>query len=107
MMDRRPPLRVASAGMVIALPLPLAPGRVRATNDENHIAEAMAGANGNSQIQFIVIRHEGSGNLWGPQFGEAQSRAMLVFFDATGRETGIFKFASNAPGPQPTNVLIA
>src|SRR5712692_9979843 len=77
----------------------LSEGRVRATNDETHIAEIMAGANGNSKIQFIVVRQEGSGNLWGPQFGETQSRAMLVFFDATGRETGNFKFPSNAPGP--------
>ena len=91
----------------VAVLLLLSPGRVRATNDENHIAEVMAGANGNAKIQFIVIRQAGSGNLWAPQFGETQSRAMLVFFDATGRETGNFKFLSNAPGPQAANVLIA
>ncbi len=67
----------------------------------------MAGANGNSKIQFIVIRQEGSGNLWGPQGVETQSRVMLLFFDATGRETGKFKFPKNAPGPTAADVLIA
>ncbi len=86
--------------------------RVSATNDENHIQEIMAGANGNSKIQFIVIKQEGGGNCWGPQvnparageqncfFGganETQSRVMLVFFDSTGRETGKFKFTKSPP----------
>src|SRR5438270_11536916 len=57
----------------------------------------MAGVNGNSKIQFIVIKQEGGGNLWGPQPGETQSRVMLVFFDATGRETGKFKFPNSVP----------
>src|ERR1043166_1351737 len=62
--------------------------RLLATNDENHIQEILAGANGNSRIQFIVIKQEGGGNLWGPQAGETQSRVMLQFFDVAGRETG-------------------
>src|ERR1051325_2682787 len=79
--------------------------RLLATNDDNHIQEILAGANGNSRIQFIVIKQEGSGNCWGPQVSpprpneencfvgtqETQSRVMLVFFDAIGRETGSFK----------------
>src|SRR5712691_6925450 len=94
---------MAASGAVLLL---LAQGRLRATNDENHIQEIMAGANGNSKIQFIVIKEEGSGNCWGPQtagsdplcfsgVNETQSRVMLVFFDATGRETGKFKFPTN------------
>ena len=75
----------------------LASSRAFATNDENHIQEIMAGANGNSKIQFIVIKQEGGGNLWGPQAGEAQSRVMLVFFDGMGRETGKFKFPHSVP----------
>jgi len=48
--------------------------------------EVMAGANGNSKIQFIVIEQEASGqNQWGPTNG-TQSAAMLVFFDAAGNE---------------------
>src|SRR5947209_705711 len=75
----------------------LSPNRSLATNDENHIQEIMAGVNGNSKIQFIVIKQEGGGNLWGPQAGETQSRVMLVFFDATGREIGKFKFPHSVP----------
>ena len=71
--------------------------RLLATNDENHIQEILAGANGNSRIQFIVIKQEGGGNLWGPQFGETQSRVMLQFFDVAGRETGRYKFAHDVP----------
>jgi len=78
--------------LAIGVVLLLSPSRVGATDDENHIQEIMAGANGNSKIQFIVIKQEGSGNSWGPQSGETQSRVMLLFFDATGRETGKFKF---------------
>ncbi len=75
----------------------LFPSRAVATNDENHIQEIMAGVNGNSKIQFIVIKQEGGGNFWGPQGSETQSRVMLVFFDATGRETGKFKFPHSVP----------
>src|SRR5215471_18946438 len=80
--------------LAIGVVLLLFPSRAVATdtNSQNHIQEIMAGANGNSRIQFIVIQQEGGGNLWGPQSGETQSRAMLVFFDAAGRETGKFKF---------------
>lgn len=83
--------------LAIGLVLLLSSSRAFATNDENHIQEIMAGVNGNSKIQFIVIKQEGGGNLWGPQAGETQSRVMLVFFDAAGRETGKFKFPHNVP----------
>ena len=83
--------------LAIGVVLLLSPGRALATNDENHIQEIMAGVNGNSKIQFIVIKQEGGGNLWGPQTGETQSRVMLVFFDAAGRETGKFKFPHSVP----------
>ena len=83
--------------LAIGVALLLSSNRAFATNDENHIQEIMAGVNGNSRIQFIVIKQEGGGNLWGPQAGETQSRVMLVFFDATGREIGKFKFPHNVP----------
>jgi hypothetical protein len=83
--------------LAIGVVLLLSSSRAFATNDENHIQEIMAGVNGNSKIQFIVIKQEGGGNLWGPQAGETQSRVMLVFFDATGREIGKFKFPHNVP----------
>src|SRR6478672_7692453 len=83
--------------LAIGVVLLLCSSRAFATNDENHIQEIMAGVNGNSKIQFIVIKQEGSGNLWGPQGAETQSRVMLVFFDATGREIGKFKFPHSVP----------
>jgi cytochrome c peroxidase len=83
--------------LAIGVVFMLSPSRAVATNGENHIQEIMAGVNGNSKIQFIVIKQEGGGNLWGPQAGETQSRVMLVFFDATGRETGKFKFPHSVP----------
>ena len=91
----------------IAVALLLFPSRVGATNDETHLSEVMAGANGNSKIQFIVIRQEGGGNSWGPDRLPGQSEMMLQFFDATGRETGRFKFPHDAPGPAAADVLIA
>jgi hypothetical protein len=83
--------------LAIGVVLLLSSSRAVATNEQNHIQEIMAGVNGNSKIQFIVIQQEGGGNLWGPQTGETQSRAMLVFFDVAGRETGKFKFPHDAP----------
>jgi hypothetical protein len=83
--------------LAIGVVLLLSSSRAFATNEQNHIQEIMAGANGNSKIQFIVIKQEGGGNLWGPQAGETQSRAMLVFFDGAGRLTGKFKFPHDVP----------
>jgi hypothetical protein len=83
--------------LAISVALLLFPSRAVADNVQNHIQEIMAGANGNSRIQFIVIQQEGGGNLWGPQSGETQSRAMLQFFDAAGRETGKFRFPHDVP----------
>src|SRR5256885_7848517 len=82
--------------LAIGVALLLSPSRAGATNDETHLSEAMAGANGNSKIQFIVIRQEGGGNLWGDVRLPGRSEMMLQFFDATGRETGRFKFPHNA-----------
>jgi hypothetical protein len=79
---------------------------VSATNHLVEIGEIMAGANGQSDIQFIEMRPQAFGqNQWGPQFGETESRAMLVFFNASGVETGRFKFPFNAP--DALSVLIA
>src|SRR5215467_6701559 len=88
-----------TCALAIGVVLLLFPSRAVATSDnaENHIQEIMAGVNGNSKIQFIVIQQEGGGNLWGPQAPETQSRAMLQFFDAAGRETGKFKFPHDVP----------
>ena len=55
------------------------------TNHFVQIDEVMAGANGNSAVQFVELRMCCvSQNKWGPQFGETEGRARLVFFDAIG-----------------------
>jgi hypothetical protein len=72
-----------------------------------NIEELMAGANGDSTIQFIVVRRHGADqHRWGPG-SAAQSRAMLVFFDAAGRETGVFKFPADPPDNSSQRTLIA
>src|SRR5438046_3259159 len=81
--------------------------RVGAADAGLNIKELMAGANGNSRIQFLVIEQQQGQNLWGPQTGETESRTMLVFFDAVGRETGKFKFPANPPTGGTLQTLIA
>ena len=81
--------------------------QLRATNHLVHLHEVMAGANGNSTIQFIVIEQEAVGqNQWGPTNG-LQSAAMLIFSDATGRETGRFQFPGFPPTGGTLKTLIA
>src|ERR1051326_753601 len=100
-LEKRQLLYAGSFVVTVAIVLWFFQGRVRATNHDLHIKEVMAGANGNSKIQFIIIEQEQSGqNLWGPTNG-TQSAAMLVFFDATGRETGKFKFPCNPTTTPP------
>ena len=81
--------------------------RVSATNHIVQIDEIMAGANGDSQIQFVEMRvSDGSQKLWGPNDSEEVGRAMLVFFDINGKRTGRFVFPTNAPAGG-SQVLIA
>jgi hypothetical protein len=74
------------------------------------IVELMAGANGDSSVQFIEMEFGGCGspgqNLWGPENFGGASNAMLVFFDAQGNETYRYKFPNNPPCGN-NNVLIA
>ena len=86
----------------------------RADPKTNHIGtvivELLAGANGDSSIQFIEMEFGGCGqNSWGPTSGPSgtsASAAMLVFFDAQGNETYRYKFPSNPPCGN-NDVLIA
>lgn len=80
---------------------------VAAASRDPFIEEIMAGVNGDSRAQFIVINQSAVGqNLWGPN-GAAQARGMLVFYDAGGRETGIFKFPANPPTGGTLRTLLA
>ena len=82
-------------------------GNLQASNDLVHIEEVMVGANGNSSIQFIIVSQESDGeNAWGPGLS-TQSRAQLVFFDATGREIGKFNFPFDPPTGGTRDVLVA
>jgi cytochrome c peroxidase len=88
-------LRWAAAVIAVAV---AGTGPLRAVDVNVHVREIMAGANGSSRVQFLVIAQESAGqNLWGPQPGEAEARARLQFFDAVGRHTGTFAFPAN-PG---------
>ena len=101
-------MRLARFGAVLAiLAIALLTTQLRATNHLVHLHEVMAGANGNSKIQFIVIEQEAFGqNQWGPTNG-LQSAAMLVFFDAAGNETGKFKFPASPATGGTLKTLIA
>jgi len=57
---------------------------VDAANADLHFKELMAGANGNSRIQFLIIEQPQGQNLWGPQPDETESRSMLLFYDSAG-----------------------
>lgn len=62
------------------------------------IDEVLAGANGDSRIQFIELRVCcGEPQLWGPQGDELVGRVRLAFFDARGIQTGEFVFPSDPP----------
>jgi cytochrome c peroxidase len=61
------------------------------------IVELMAGANGDSSIQFIEMEAPCGENSWGPENFGGASNAMLVFFDAQGNETYRYKFPNNPP----------
>src|SRR5881397_1992750 len=72
-----------------------------ATNHLIREDEVMAGLNGDPKIQFIQMTvSDGTQKSWGPQGNETSSRAMLVFFNGAGIETGRFFFPSNVPAGQ-------
>ena len=78
-----------------------------ATNHSVQIEEAMAGANGNANIQFVEMRMCCfAQNLWGPQGSETTGRARLVFFNAAGTQTGEFIFPGDPPSGSNVLVLI-
>src|SRR5262245_54882892 len=92
---------------VVGLQAQLAPRRIEPNTNHlgTQILEILAGANGDSSVQFIEMGFGGCGqNFWGPSGGA--SAAMLVFFDAQGNETYRYKFPSNPPCGN-SHVLIA
>lgn len=70
----------------------------RGATPEIQIDEVLAGANGDSRIQFIELRFccVEAASL-GPANGDAVGRARLVFMDAAGAQTGAFVFPDDAP----------
>ena len=91
------------------------PDPAQATNHFIQINEVMAGYNGDSSVQFIEIESNGAGQkCWGPQdgtncpgSGETVGRAMLLFFDAAGNQTGRYVFQSDPNTGGTNTVLIA
>lgn len=81
-------------GVLLAMFQPTA---ALATNHLVHADEVCGGINGDSNAQYLEIKFLSSQNLWGPQGGEANSRAMLEFFDSTDNLVGTFEFDHNPP----------
>jgi hypothetical protein len=81
------------------LGLVLVPAVAAATNHLTRIEQVMAGANGDSNVQFIEIKAALlAQNLWGPQTGDPdfpEPRALLTFHDASGAQVAEFGFPSN------------
>jgi cytochrome c peroxidase len=100
-------LKFAKSFLAIIAILAMSQRPANAATADLQFKELMAGANGNSRIQFLVIQHQPGQNLWGPQPGEAESRAMLVFYDSAGRETGKYKFPKNPAVGGAVQTLIA
>ena len=71
---------------------------VYGTNHIVRMEEVMAGANGDSKIQFVEMDVPFGQNDWGAQGSEPVGRVMLAFFDAADNQTGRFVFASDPPG---------
>ena len=74
------------------------------------INEVMAGMNGDSNIQYIVLEAaDDDQKAWGPQAGDppgAPGRVMLVFYNSLGTESGRFVFPSD-PANGSDTVLVA
>jgi cytochrome c peroxidase len=70
------------------------------------INELLAGLNGDSGVQFVeLVAADDDEKAWGPN-GAAVGRAMLIFHDAAGSQTGRFVFPGN-PAAGNNTVLIA
>jgi hypothetical protein len=83
---------------------------VAADNALVRLSGILAGLNGNSQVQYVMLEVADSNQLdWGPQPEDplgAPGRTMLVFYNALGTQTGRFVFPSDPP-TAATRVLVA
>ncbi len=84
----------------------------QAAADQNlvRINEVVAGLNGNSKVQYVVLEVSGDSQKgWGPQAGDppgSPGQAMLVFYNGLGQQTGRYVFPHDAPAGANT-VLVA
>jgi cytochrome c peroxidase len=74
---------------------------LRADDAAVQLFEIAAGVNGDSRIQLVQLKVAAPGSRWGPQGGESEGRAMLVFHDAAGFETGRYVFPADPPSGIP------
>ena len=92
-------------GLFISLP-----HQATADNQLVRLNEIMAGLNGDSKVQYVVLEAADGNQLeWGPQAGDpvgSPGRTLLVFHNALGTETGRYVFPSN-PTPGSSTILIA
>lgn len=81
---------------------------VAASTADVRIDQVLAGANGDSRVQFLVLVQEAVGqNQWGPSPGRTTPQTQLKFYDAAGRETGVFGFPANPGTGGSLRVLVA
>ncbi|WP_420644030.1 DUF7594 domain-containing protein [Candidatus Leptofilum sp.] len=70
----------------------------------------MAGLNGDSQVQYVLLEVADNNQLdWGPQPEDppgTPGRTMLVFYNALGNQTGRYVFPDDPPA-SASNVLVA
>jgi cytochrome c peroxidase len=97
-------VRVPAVLPAIAVALLGAVAPARADNHQVRFEQVLAGANGDSRVQYIELKFQTSGqNQWGPQpfdFDFPESRSILTFHDATGLQTAEYAFPHDAPeGP--------
>jgi hypothetical protein len=98
-----------------------APVRAQADHDRNHIQQVMAGANGNTSIQFVELRMlddlqmcQGTAASFDPdtltdlKCAPTGPGASLLFFDRSGQQVAEFDFPHNtAVGEKGRSILIA
>ncbi len=106
----RPVWAVTAVFILILIVFSTMPQSASADNALVRLNGIMAGLNGDSQVQYVVLEVANNNQLeWGPQPADppgSPGRTMLVFYNALGTQTGRFVFPSDPPA-NATNVLVA
>src|SRR6266540_1438246 len=93
--------RTVRCAVVLPWLLPFLGAAAAGATPRVQIQEALAGLNGDSRLQCIVLALAASADAaWGPASGESAERLVLIFEDAAGTENGRYLLPADAPvGP--------